>query len=97
MLLVQRWIADNPLCWHDQTLDFHRWWQIIMGYSPADASTPSVQVALGIEVQTPTAASIARMHPSSCADGVVSFKPQRIFSLVNLAHMYLASEVVVEV
>ena len=39
MPLVQRWIADNPLRWHDQTLDFHRWWQIIMGYSFADAST----------------------------------------------------------
>ena len=39
MPLVQRWIADNPLRWHDQTLDFHRWWQIIMGYSLADAST----------------------------------------------------------
>ena len=39
MPLVQRWIADNPLRWHDRTLDFHRWWQIIMGYSLADAST----------------------------------------------------------
>ena len=39
MPLVQRWIADNPLRWHDQTLDFHRWWQIIMGYSLADVST----------------------------------------------------------
>ena len=36
---VQRWIADNPLRRHDQTLDFHRWWQIIMGYPLADAST----------------------------------------------------------
>ena len=97
MLLVQRWIADNPLCWHDQTLDFHRWWQIIMGYSPADASTRSVQVALGIEVQTPTAASTPRMHPSSCAGSVVSFKTQWISSLVNLAHMYLVSDVVAEV
>ena len=38
MPLVQQWIADNVLRWHDQTLDFHRCWQIIMGYSPADAS-----------------------------------------------------------
>ena len=38
MLLVQQWIADNLLRWHDQTLDFHCWWQlIIMGYFPADA------------------------------------------------------------
>ena len=36
---VQRWIADNPLRRHDQTLDFRRWWQIIMGYPLADAST----------------------------------------------------------
>ena len=36
---VQRWIADNPLRRHDQTLDFHRWWQIIIGYPLADAST----------------------------------------------------------
>ncbi len=36
---VQQWIADNPLRRHDQTLDFHRWWQIIMGYPLADAST----------------------------------------------------------
>ena len=29
---VQRWIADNPLRRHDQTLDLHRWWQIITGH-----------------------------------------------------------------
>ena len=29
---VQRWIADNPLRRHGQTLDFQRWWQTIMGY-----------------------------------------------------------------
>ena len=42
MLLVQRWIADNSLCWHDQTLDFHRWWQIITGSPLADGNTFSV-------------------------------------------------------
>ena len=39
---VQRWIADNPLRRHDQTLDLHRWWQIITGYRLASdiATTP---------------------------------------------------------
>ena len=36
---VQRWIADNPLRRHDQTLDFHRWWQIITGSPLADGNT----------------------------------------------------------
>ena len=39
---VQRWIADNPLRRHDQTLDLHRWWQIITGHRLASdiATTP---------------------------------------------------------
>ena len=35
---VQRRIADNPLRRHDQTLDFHRWYQIMTGLSFADAN-----------------------------------------------------------
>ncbi len=50
MPLIQRWIADNPLRWHDQILDFHRWWQIIMGYSFADASTREIKSDHGIVV-----------------------------------------------
>ena len=45
---VQRWIADNPLRRHDQTLDFHRWWQNIMGYPLADASTRETEPDYGI-------------------------------------------------
>ena len=40
---VQRLIAYNPLRRHDQTLDFRRWWQIIMGYPLADASTSETE------------------------------------------------------
>ena len=43
---VQRWIADNPLRRHDQTLDLHRWWQIITGYRLASdiATKPDYRI-----------------------------------------------------